>query len=209
VGGGSGAQSIPLAEAGYEVVIVDPSPAMLEKAASALTHQPAAVSGRVRLIESTGELAAGELGGETFDAVLCHGVLPYVDDPRPLVQSLCSLCRPGGVVSIVAKNRANLAVRPALEGSWVDALAAFDASGEVNRLGFETRADTVDDLVSSLSGHGVDLIVWYGVRLFTDWMESDATTDDFDHLLATELEASRRDPYRQLSRLFHLLGRKG
>jgi hypothetical protein len=26
---------------------------------------------------------------------------------------------------------------------------------------------------------------------------------------AVELEASRRDPYRQLSRIFHLVGRKG
>jgi hypothetical protein len=26
---------------------------------------------------------------------------------------------------------------------------------------------------------------------------------------AVELEASRRDPYRQLSRVFHLVGRKG
>jgi hypothetical protein len=30
--------------------------------------------------------------------------------------------------------------------------------------------------------------------------------DDMDALLAVELEASRRVPYRQLSRLFHLVG---
>ena len=29
-----------------------------------------------------------------------------------------------------------------------------------------------------------------------------------DLVLAVELEASRRDPYRQMSRLFHLLGRR-
>jgi ubiquinone/menaquinone biosynthesis C-methylase UbiE len=33
VGGGAGNQSIPLARAGHDVTIVDPSPAMLERAA--------------------------------------------------------------------------------------------------------------------------------------------------------------------------------
>ena len=33
-------------------------------------------------------------------------------------------------------------------------------------------------------------------------------TDDEDLVIRVELEASRREPYRQLSRLFHLLGRR-
>jgi hypothetical protein len=47
-----------------------------------------------------------------------------------------------------------------------------------------------------------------------DWLEfAGATLDvtDPDQVAATvavELEASRRDPYRQLSRVFHLVGRR-
>jgi hypothetical protein len=33
-------------------------------------------------------------------------------------------------------------VRPALERRWEDALAAFDATGEIGVLGVPTRADT-------------------------------------------------------------------
>jgi hypothetical protein len=33
-------------------------------------------------------------------------------------------------------------------------------------------------------------------------------TDPEDLVFEVELQASRRDPYRQLSRLFHLLGRR-
>jgi len=48
------------------------------------------------------------------------------------------------------------------------------------------------------------------VRLFTDaWSEERAADDLDESMLAVELEASRRDPYRQLSRLFHLLGARG
>jgi S-adenosylmethionine-dependent methyltransferase len=56
---------------------------------------------------------------------------------------------------------------------------------------------------------------WYGVWLFVDWLEfGGVDLDPRDSkqvaaIAAVELEASRRDPYRQLSRVFHLLGRKG
>ncbi len=52
-------------------------------------------------------------------------------------------------------------------------------------------------------------------QLFVDWLEfSGAELDPSDSqqvaaTAAVELEASRRDPYRQLSRVFHLVGRKG
>jgi hypothetical protein len=36
--------------------------------------------------------------------VLCHGVLPYLEDPYPLIQSLASVARPSAVISVLAKN---------------------------------------------------------------------------------------------------------
>lgn len=205
VGGGAGTQSLPLARRGYDVTIVDSSPAMLERATDALSGESDEVASRVRLVEAPGEKAFDSLGKNKFEGVLCHGVLPYVDDPSPLIDSLCALCAPGGVVSIVAKNVRTLAVLPALEGKWAEALAAFDASREINSLGFDTRADTVEELALLLDRHGVRMVAWFGVRLFTDrW--TDPEPADLDDLMAVELEASKRDPYRQLSRLFHLIG---
>lgn len=208
VGGGAGTQSIPLARRGYDVTIVDPSPAMLARAHEALAAEDPAVADRVHLVEATGEDAPMVVDG-TFDAVLCHGVLMYLDDPRPLVASLCALAGPGGVVSIVAKNVEVMAVLPAHRGDWAGALAGFDADRQVNGLGVETRGDAVEALERALAGHGVDPVAWYGVRLFTDgWVPDRPATDDEDLVLAVELEASRRDPYRRLSRLFHLVGRR-
>jgi hypothetical protein len=52
------------------------------------------------------------------------------------------------------------------------------------------------------------------VWLFVDWLEfSGAELDPTDAkqvaaTCAVELEASRRDPYRGISRVFHLVGRK-
>jgi hypothetical protein len=140
-------------------------------------------------------------------------VLGYLERPAPLVAQVCTCAAAGGLVSIMTGNAGAMAVRPALERRWDDALASFDASSEIGVLGVPSRADTVDGLSGLLRAHGVEPLRWYGVWLFVDWLElSGAALDptDADQVAATaavELEASRRDPYRQLSRAFHLVGR--
>jgi S-adenosylmethionine-dependent methyltransferase len=209
IGGGAGTQSLPLARRGHPVTIVDPSEAMLGRARSALANEPADVADRVELVRATGADAVDLLGAARYAGVLCHGVISYLDDPAPLVVALCALVRPGGIVSILAKNAATMAVRPAFEGRWRAALHAFDATGEVNALGVPTRGDTVDGLAGLMADHDVALVDWYGVRLFVEaWPVDRDIPGDVDDLLAVELEASRRDPYRQLSRLFHVVGRR-
>jgi SAM-dependent methyltransferase len=244
IGGGGGNQSIPLARAGYQVTIVDPSAAMLERAATRLAGGPAEVADRVRLVCADAAGARSALGGERFAGVLCHAVIMYVDDPVPFVAALADLAEPGGIVSLVAKNARCLVVRPALEGRWADALASFDSLRQINGLGLDTRADTIEELTALLAEHGVEPVTWYGVRLFTDgWIgaregrvgaaavydatpaglvpgagkraadgplgNADARADGMlDVVFEVEFEASRRDPYRQLSRLFHLIGRR-
>jgi S-adenosylmethionine-dependent methyltransferase len=215
VGGGAGHQSFPLAQAGYEVTLLDPSPAMLDKARQRLHRLPAEPQQRVTLLQADGEDAAEAVNGRRFDAVLCHGVLGYLEQPEPLVEQLCQCAAPGGLVSIMSGNAKTMAVRPALEGRWEDALAAFDATREVGVLGVPTRADTVEHLSRLMEGQGVEPLRWYGVWLFTDWLEFSGVELDLSDskqvmaIAAVELEASRRDPYRELSRPFHLVGRKG
>ena len=208
VGCGAGHQSLPLARLGYEVTLMDPSAAMLAKAAQRLAAEPEEVQRRVRLKQAEGENAALAVGGETFSAVLCHGVLMYLAQPEPLVESLCRCASPGGVVSIMALNAQTLAIRPALEGRWADALTAFDAGGEVGVLGANTRADTVPGLSELMRQAQVDPVAWYGVWLFVDWLDLPLESTDVQAVATVELQASLRDPYRQLSRVFHLLGTK-
>ncbi|MEV6850103.1 methyltransferase [Actinoplanes sp. NPDC051411] len=209
VGGGAGHQSFPLASLGYEVTLLDSSPAMLDKARERL---PDSARPRVTFVPGDGEHAAEAVDGRLFDAVLCHGVLGYLDDPEPMVSQLCQCAAPGGIVSVMTGNAHASAVRPALEQRWDDALASFDARTEIGVLGVPGRADTVDELSDLIRTHGVEPEAWYGVWLFVDWLEfSGAAPDraDAGKIAAAELEASRRDPYRQISRVFHLVGHKG
>lgn len=208
VGGGAAHQSLPLARLGYDVTVLDPSPAMLEKAEQRLSAEPEEVRHRLRLIQAPGEQAEAVTGGQRFSAVLCHGVLMYIERPDQLVRALCRCTQPGGIVSVMALNARTLAVRPALDRRWADALAAFDATGEVGVLGASTRGDTVDGLSALLECSGADVEAWYGVWLFADWMDLPPESTDVAAVATVELEASMRDPYRQLNRVFHLVGRR-
>ncbi|HEV3172509.1 MAG TPA: methyltransferase [Actinocrinis sp.] len=215
VGGGAGHQSFPLAQAGYDVTLLDPSPGMLDKARQRLQRLPAETQRRVTFVHADGANADEAVQGRRFDAVLCHGVLGYLEQPEPVIDQLCRCAADGGIVSIMAGNANAAAVRPALERRWDDALASFDARSEIGVLGLPTRADTVEELSELVSSRGVEPLRWYGVWLFVDWLDfSGAELDPGDSqqvaaAAAVELEASRRDPYRQLSRIFHLVGRKG
>jgi SAM-dependent methyltransferase len=214
VGGGAGNQSFPLAQAGYDVTILDPSAAMLDKARQRLDRLPAEARQRVTLRQANGENADEALAGERFAGVLCHGVLGYLDNPEPLVAQLCRCAQDGGIVSIMTGNAHATAVQPALERRWADALASFDTRTGIGVLGVRARADTVEEVGELIARYGVEPERWYGAWLFVDWLEFGGTTLDpadskeVEAIAAVELEASRRDPYRQVSRAFHLVGRK-
>jgi SAM-dependent methyltransferase len=215
VGGGAGHQSFPLAQAGYEVTLLDASPVMLDKARQRLESLSTETQQRVTLLEAKGENAEDAVDGRRFAAVLCHGVLGYLEQPDALVNQLCRCAAGGGVVSILTDNAKAMAVQPALERRWQDALAAFNTRTGIGVLGVRGRADTVEEVSALLRNGGVEPLDWYGVWLFVDWLEFsgvDLDPSDSEQLAAmaaVELEASHRDPYRQLSRVFHLLGRKG
>lgn len=73
VGGAAAHQSLPLARLGFDVTVLDPSPAMLAKAEQRLSAEPKEVRRRVRLVEAPGEQAEAAIAGQRFAAVLCHG----------------------------------------------------------------------------------------------------------------------------------------
>lgn len=111
---------------------------------------------------------------------------------------------PGALLSLVFKNADALAMRPALEGRWTGALAAFDATDDVGGLGVPTRAHALSDVTALLEDAGFDVVTWFGIRVFSDHL-LDVPVDDLAAVLPAEAEASRRDPYRGLGRLIHVV----
>ncbi len=71
-----------------------------------------------------------------------------------------------------------------------------------------TRGDTVAGLSQTFEEAGLASEEWYGVRVFTDHIGDTEPGEELQEILDLEWEAGRRDPYRLVARLIHILGRR-
>lgn len=225
VGAGQGTQAIHLARQGYEVVAVEPDPRMRAACETALAAEPAAVRGRMAVLDGSLETldTMATLEGRTFDAVLCHGVLMYVDDPNPAMRALGRRVHVDGIVSVVARNAGAMAWRHVLRGDFAQArtvLDEVDRSGwdrrdprYTNELGVDCRADSLERLGAFFGGIRCSLEYWYGIRTFTDGVAVDTPVPEdpaeLAEILAVEERLGRTEPYRRMGTLMHLVGRRG
>ncbi|MDI3387207.1 methyltransferase domain-containing protein [Streptomyces sp. B-S-A8] len=212
VGLGQGTQALRLARVGHRVTGIESDAEMLAAARAALAAEPEGIRARVRLVEGDGRDTGVHFLPGSFDVVLCHGVLMYVDEPDGLLAGLARMLAPGGLLSLLVRNADALAMRPGLSGDWPTALTAFDTTAYTNRIGLEVRADRRADLTATLAGIGAPLHAWYGVRVFTDTVPDEAGLPpeaELTALLAAEERAGRTDPYRSVAALTHLCGVRG
>ncbi|WP_081239408.1 methyltransferase domain-containing protein [Streptomyces viridosporus] len=210
VGMGQGTQALRLARAGHEVTGLEREATMIAAARKALAGEPEGIRERMRIIEGDGRDTGVHFLPGSFDVVLCHGVLMYVEEPDALLAGLARMLAPGGLLSLLVRNGDALAMRPGLSGDWAGALAGFDSVTYRNRLGLDARADRLKTLTATLAGIGAPLHTWYGVRVFTDTAADGAEVpDDLETLLAAEERAGRTDPYRAVAALLHLCGVRG
>jgi S-adenosylmethionine-dependent methyltransferase len=208
VGCGQGTQAIRLARSGYDVTAVDLSEELLALARATVEAGPDAGALRLRFERADLlDLPAAYQG--RFDVVCCHGVLMYLPSLAAGLQALVHAAGPGGIISVVTRNRAAIAMRAGMSGDWRQALAGFDSKYYRNRLGIDgVRADEPEEVGRSLTGAGAERVAWYGVRLFTDHWAPVEPPRDFTDLVEAEAEAGRRDPYRSVAALTHTIARR-
>ncbi len=211
LGCGQGTLLLRLARAGHVVTGLDSSEALLADLDRSLRAEPAQVRDRVRIVRGDVRDTAATVELAGFDVVLCHGVLMYLPDPEPVLAAVAYAAAPGAIVSLLARNGDALAMRPGLAGDWAAAAAAFNGTGYVNRLGVDARADRRDDLTARMAAHHLNVLAWYGVRVFTDLAADDAPVPGagtLAQILDCEEQAGRTDPYRAVAAQLHVVAER-
>jgi S-adenosylmethionine-dependent methyltransferase len=108
LGCGTGAATVRLARLGINVTLLDSSPAMLDTAKRAA--RDAGVDGKIALRHGDAAQVANLFPVGSFDIVLCHNILEYVDDPSAVLSAAAQVLRSDsteiGILSVLARSRA-------------------------------------------------------------------------------------------------------
>jgi S-adenosylmethionine-dependent methyltransferase len=207
VGGGTGGFAVPLATAGHRVTVVDASPDAL----AALTRRAAesGVADRVRAVQGDGDALAELVAPESADVVLCHSLLEVVDDPGTVVKAVAASLRPGGVASVLVANRVAAVLGRAIGGHLDVAVALLDdPAGCTGQRDTLRRRFDLDSAVALLTAGGLFVEQTHGVRVVADLLPGAVLEGQTEALVAFELAASARPPYREMATQLHLFARR-
>jgi S-adenosylmethionine-dependent methyltransferase len=210
-GGGNGMESIPLATQGHQVDIVDYSKEMLADAEC--RAMAAGVADRMALHLGSVHDVAGLFPKATFDLVLCHNVIQYVEDVPSMLRDLAAVLKPGGLISVLSINRYSIPFRIAMpRGDLGQALVQLDARHQTAIL-FDTDMTcyVASEIGEMLTAAGCAVVQDYGIRCVCDyWGDNELKADpaEFKQLEALEFALADRHPYKLLGRYFQVIGRK-
>lgn len=93
IGCGNGALSLPLLSNCRKLTMLDLSRNMLELARKNLSPQH---SGEVEMVQ--GDFMDAEFDPESFNLILCIGVLAHVDSPSAVIEKIARIAKPGSCV---------------------------------------------------------------------------------------------------------------
>jgi S-adenosylmethionine-dependent methyltransferase len=203
VGGGTGEIALDLAREGHAVTLLDISPAMIEQAQSHCAGL------NVKFVCATADQIPALFDCESFDLVLCHSLLEFVEDPQAMLGQLMRVLRADGLLSVVVGNRCHFPLRATLlRQDFHQARLAIDEEIPASDLfGFPRRTFFAADMQQMIQACDAQLVGEYGVRVFIDLLgQAPELTPD---LIALELAASSRLPYRHIARFVQFIAAKG
>jgi S-adenosylmethionine-dependent methyltransferase len=171
VGGGTGFASIELARIGYAVVLLDSCEQMLWIARQ--HAEECGLTPRISFCHSDAGQLRELFAAESFDAVVCHNVLEYSEDPSTTVGDIAHVLRKDGMLSVVVRNRAGEVLKDAVKsGDWKLATANLTASTVVDALyGNRMRLFSPASLRELLARAGLEILAEHGVRVFFDYLD--------------------------------------
>ena len=190
VGGGTGPLALRLAALGFEVELLDNSEPMLALARK--EAQAKALSGRISFRQADANGLAGLFEPSSFDVVVCHNLLEYMQDPLAVLRTLVQVLKKDAksMVSLLVRNRYGEVLKAAIKRRDLElAKAALCAQTVVDSLyGQPVRVFDPVDVSRMVEQSGLELLALRGVRVVSDYLDCEALTEDaYQRLLDLEL----------------------
>jgi S-adenosylmethionine-dependent methyltransferase len=209
VGGGDGRDSLPLAQQGHEVTVVDPSAGMLQEARE--SAERLGVTSVFRTVEgSIDDLVASV--GDGYDLVLCHFMLQYRPHATGDLERLAAAVRPGGRLSVIAPNPAGAVLSRLVREGPKAAMAELDSrTAETVTFQQVVRKIGYEQMSSDLEAVGIEVLAQYGGRCANDLVVDDEAKHDprfYADLERLELALCDREPFKRTGLFWQLVGQR-
>jgi S-adenosylmethionine-dependent methyltransferase len=202
LGCGTGATAVRLARLGMHVTLLDSSPAMLDIAKR--KAQEAGVTDKIVLQHGDITHLAKLFDIASFDVVLCHNVLEYLDDPIAVLCGAAHALRDSSaILSVLVRNRAGEVFKAAIQaGDLAVAENNLTAEwGQETLYGGRVRLFTSDSLQAMLKAESLAVIAERGVRVLADYLPSRISRSaQYERILELERKLSVRPEYAVVAR---------
>jgi S-adenosylmethionine-dependent methyltransferase len=210
VGGGTGAMAIRLAHLGVHVTLLDSSEEMLDLAKRAASE--GGVSERIVLQQGDASQLMKLFRLSSFDVVVCHNILEYVDDPAAVLRDAARMLRDSeAILSVLVRNRAGEILKAAIQaGDLGLAQNNLDAEWAQESLyGGRVRLFARDSLQAMLQAASLEVLAIRGVRVMSDYLPSKVSRDaEYDRIFELERELGSRSEFAAVARYLQCLARR-
>lgn len=205
LGCGTGVTAVRLARLGIHVTAIDCSAAMLDIAQRA-AHEAGVAE---KMVVTHGEAAqlANLFPTRSFDVVVCHNILEYVDDPGAVLRDAADTLRgPSAIISVLVRSQAGEVLKAAIRTGDLDGAenGLMAEWGKESLYGGRVRLFSNDYLQRTLTAARLTLIVDRGVRVVADYLPPAVSRDtkyqrilELEHKLGMRAEFAAVARYRQ------------
>ena len=209
LGGGTGAAAVRLARLGIRVTLLDSSPAMLDIAKRAA--QEAGVTDKIALEHGDAIQLANLFPNRSFDVILCHNILEYVDDPVAVLRGAARALRDSSaILSVLVRNKAGEVFKDAIQaGDLAAAKSSLTAEwGQESLYGGKVRLFTPDSLRVMLIEAATEPIAERGIRVLADYLPPEVSRSaDYERIFELERQLGGRSDFAAIARYSHTLAR--
>lgn len=212
LGGGTGAAAVRLAQLGINVTLLDSSPTMLEITKRAAGE--AGLEGKITLRLGDAAEVTNLFPAGSFDIVLCHNILEYVDDPYVVLSAAARMMRSDssgtGILSILVRNRAGEVLKAAIAAGDLEAAERnlTAAWGNESLFGGRVRLFTMESLQAMTKGASLAIAAERGVRVISDYLAPQISRrEEYVRIFELERKLGRRPEFSAVARYIQVIAR--
>src|SRR5262249_24077515 len=148
----------------------------------------------------------------SFDLIICHNALEFVDDPSSVLCSAAGVLRSrSGMISVLVRNQPGEVLKAALvSGDLAEAERDLTAEwGNESLYGGKVRLFTGERLKAMLADASLEVIGERGVRVLSDYLPPQISrNNEYERILKLERKLGARPEFAAIARYTHFLAHR-